>query len=541
MDEENEIKNDLDKNEKKVIKIDLDNKRIASKPLFLDEYLTNVREKIKSKTKECQFKFLDKKGKVIKKENEAFYKLINILYDDNIIKLQNESLSEIKILMNNVKEFTIKASKDENLQNLRNLLSSNFNENYIFLDQYGNEIDEEDENDYKIKDIINDNEIKLSSSTFKDAPPINFINNDLNDDKNDKKDTPFGKPKKYELTSYKFNEIMDQTFNKLITFHRENIKAEIKNTTVKKVQKENIDFTKFETYKMLNGITYYKYSKLETQKPIDSVYLNYYDKYNIEYDEEIAYVILFCGKTGDGKTTAINAFFNIIKGIKREDNFRFILIEEPQKDKGKSQTDGVHLYFVKDANDLPIIIIDSAGYADTRGKEYDEKISEAFNYIFSNFITHINCVSFIVKAIESRIGPEARYIFSCVTSLFAEDITENFLVLATHANDYTIEEGPNFINAISEDTQFLKINERKDKWWYSFDSKSILDNRDNEITKYSYKSLNEFYDKVKNLIKKSIKKSSELLNNRIELKSKATRLLFQFKELFNKQEELQQK
>ena len=51
--------------------------------------------------------------------------------------------------------------------------------------------------------------------------------------------------------------------------------------------------------------------------------------------------MIFIGKTGDGKSTAINALFNIIKGIKLEDNHRFILIKEPKKAKGQaeSQTD----------------------------------------------------------------------------------------------------------------------------------------------------------------------------------------------------------
>ena len=92
-------------------------------------------------------------------------------------------------------------------------------------------------------------------------------------------------------------------------------------------------------------LTYYKYSNIQRQSGHDLVYQYYYDNFEVE-DYNNAYVILFCGKTGDGKTTAINAFFNIIKGIILEDNYRFILIKEPEKDKkqAESQTDGVHLY-----------------------------------------------------------------------------------------------------------------------------------------------------------------------------------------------------
>ena len=50
------------------------------------------------------------------------------------------------------------------------------------------------------------------------------------------------------------------------------------------------------------------------------------DQYNV-HDYQDAYGVLFWGKTGDGKSTTINAFFNIVKGIKLEDNYRFILIK----------------------------------------------------------------------------------------------------------------------------------------------------------------------------------------------------------------------
>jgi hypothetical protein len=53
-----------------------------------------------------------------------------------------------------------------------------------------------------------------------------------------------------------------------------------------------------------------------------------------------------------------------------EDNYRFILIKEPAKEKGQaeSQTDGVHLYYIKDYNNKPLIIVDSQGYEILEGK-----------------------------------------------------------------------------------------------------------------------------------------------------------------------------
>ena len=69
----------------------------------------------------------------------------------------------------------------------------------------------------------------------------------------------------------------------------------------------------------------------------------------MNYNDSDSYVVFFCGKTGDGKSIAINAFFNIIKGIKLNDNYRFILATEPKKEKGQaeSQTDSVNFIIWK--------------------------------------------------------------------------------------------------------------------------------------------------------------------------------------------------
>lgn len=62
---------------------------------------------------------------------------------------------------------------------------------------------------------------------------------------------------------------------------------------------------------------FYRYSKIKILS-----------KYNFDYK---SHYILFIGKLGDRKTISINSFFNIIKGIKLEENHRFILIEEKKE------------------------------------------------------------------------------------------------------------------------------------------------------------------------------------------------------------------
>ena len=285
----------------------------------------------------------------------------------------------------------------------------------------------------------------------------------------------------------------------------------------------------------------YKYSNVQRTNPHTLIYQYFYDKFDGE-DYKKSKIILFIGKTGDGKTTAINAFFNILKGIKIEDKYRFILVQEPKKEKGQaeSQTDGVHLYYLKDYNKQPIIIIDSQGFGDTRGKEYDEMIQKAFEYSFTKIIDHINTISFIAKSTDARLDNLVRYIFSCATSLFSQDISENLIILATHANKSTIKEGPQFIDCISSDENFKNILKNMDKkWWYAADSKSILDNDIDRLTKYSYNQLKDLYEeKVQKSKPKDISKSSEVVMNRNKIKNIIQNIISNYRNIINEKEKL---
>ena len=212
--------------------------------------------------------------------------------------------------------------------------------------------------------------------------------------------------------------------------------------------KANIDLSKCEELERKDDLVIYKYpindiekinvtnpNKESNEKEIPLIFKYHCDDFDMN-DEKLAYVILFVGKTGHGKSTAINAFFNIIKGIKLEDKYRIILIKEEKQKGGQAvfQTDGIHLYYIKDYNNHPLIIIDSQGYGDIRGMYKDLEIDEAFKVVFSEIIDHINAVGFILNATVNRLDINTKYIFTSITALFAGDINENFIILATHAN-----------------------------------------------------------------------------------------------------------
>ena len=264
-------------------------------------------------------------------------------------------------------------------------------------------------------------------------------------------------------------------------------------------------------------------------------------------EEEImnAKIILFSGKTGAGKTTAINAFVNIVKGIKLKDNKRYTMISEVEKEKGQaeSQTEGLHLYYLKDYENNPVIIIDTQGFGDTGGKIKDDELNKTFEYAFSHIINHINNICLIVNSTDRRLGNESKYIYNAVTSLFAEDIINNFILFFTFiTKDQIKQKDPEIIKTVFEsECAFLKDRKNDKKWYYMLDSKSIFDKDIKEtLPRRSFKQLEEFYEKtVKESIPIDIKKTAEVMNNREQLIIETNNLKGTFIDIISKKKQLE--
>ena len=366
---------------RKVIEFNLNREIKFSKPFQTEDILLSIREKIKERF-DFSFQFIDHKNDPVDPNDEKTLTAEDIL-DGQIIRLKstedttsNSNKMLFNILVNNQKICSKSLEKEMYLSKCRELINKEIKGKFIFLNKDGNKIEKEDEKNFIIEDILNNGEIKLKEDIIDSSNPISIP------------------PKK------------------------------------------TIDFSKYEVLEKEDNLTKYKYSSKERQSKHEFVYQYFYDEFNIN-DYDNAYVILFCGILGVGKSMAINAFFNIIKGIKLEDNYRFILITEPPK--RYNFTDGVHLYYLKDYNNKPVILIDSQGFDDTRGQKYDEMIIESFRYVFSNIIKHINTVCFISNSYNNRLDIYSRIIFRNVASLFSDDITENFIILANCASINTIK------------------------------------------------------------------------------------------------------
>ena len=295
-----------------------------------------------------------------------------------------------------------------------------------------------------------------------------------------------------------------------------------------KNNKIEINNKEYEILKIKNNLKIYKYSNTHRVYH-DLIFQYFFDKFD-KNDFKEAYVALFFGKRGEGKRSTINSIFNIIKGINTNYSYRFILLEESKK----VNENGLHLYYIKDINNKPIIIINCEGFGDIKGKEYDEQINKAFCNLFTNLIHHINLICFIGKETNEKINIFTRYIFHCATSLFTENTIENFIIIVTHATINMIDGGwSEYINSLSDDINYDDIKcKLENKWKYYIDNQSIFDDKIDKLTMHSFEQLNEIYkEKIINSNQKSTEKFTIMINYRNDIISKVKNIISSFKNI----------
>ena len=272
--------------------------------------------------------------------------------------------------------------------------------------------------------------------------------------------------------------------------------------------------------------------------------IKYYLYPKIEFTEEESNkskVLLIIGQTGHGKTTFINALWNIYLGITFNDQFRYLLVENEKKKHTESITKEITIYKIRPKKGLnfpPLIIIDTPGFGDTKGEKEDEKHLEKFREFFgSKIINYINCILYIIIGANSRFGEIDKKITNYLLGLFSKNVKENFVVGVTNVIPENKRDIPNIIKSLSDEDHFYYQNVLKnDKlsreqiiesdWYFASDNKIIFNNKfeGNEMEKYKWQyTENQIKNFIKNKInileKRGVKDSHNVLNNRIQLKN----------------------
>ena len=208
--------------------------------------------------------------------------------------------------------------------------------------------------------------------------------------------------------------------------------------------------------------------------------------------------------------------------VKYDDEHRFKIVNENYNNNNKeflSQTKEVNIYYIKAQNGYPPIkIIDTPGFGDTQGIEFDNKI---MSMIFDKFqtINELTSVCIIAKSTNARFNFLERYVYNNVAKLFAKDLISNFIFLFTFCD---IQE-PLTVQKFKEENSFYNniIKKIKEPWFLQFNNSGFFTEEQNVFTKEFFKlgieSFNKLIEKLKTLKKCSLKLSEKINEKRIEL------------------------
>jgi hypothetical protein len=151
------------------------------------------------------------------------------------------------------------------------------------------------------------------------------------------------------------------------------------------------------------------------------------------------------GATGCGKSTLINGMVNYILGVKWNDPFRFKCVRDDEttaKYQAHSQTRTVTAYTLHHHNGMAvpysITIIDTPGYGDTRGVQWDKEITRKIHQFLTQpetRVDEIHAACFVAASGNSRLTPTQSYIIDSVLSIFGKDVKENIRLLVTFADN----------------------------------------------------------------------------------------------------------
>ena len=318
-------------------------------------------------------------------------------------------------------------------------------------------------------------------------------------------------------------------------------------------QKESL----FKIEDILDGKTLYIKKKLNPRKLLgekidskDDLFFYLYPKPNFSIAQKKSSTnILIIGETGVGKSTWIHSLLNHLEKVDIDENCRYVLFDEKKmqseyeskygkKNYGSSVTDKPEIYEIPSTETYPhsLKLIDTCGFGDTRGNEYDNKIIEDIKNLFDNSrIENLKAICLFFKASETRNHSRTNYIINKLLSLFSDDFIKNFIIIFTFTDSLTNIPA---INVLKGNLIFEKIYgdiENIPKFY--FNSFAYFTNdRINYDSIYgeNTRNFNNFLKYLNQLEPISLENSKIIINYRIHFET-------EFKNISNKIEDINKK
>lgn len=254
--------------------------------------------------------------------------------------------------------------------------------------------------------------------------------------------------------------------------------------------------------------------------------------------------ILIVGETGVGKTTLVNVMVNYMLGVEREDKVWFeITDDQSDQSSAHSQTSIITVYGVYlQESPIDLTIIDTPGYGNTRGIDFDIDIGMRLNKI--DDLTHeINAVCLVNKATQNRLSDRLIYITDAVQSLFGKDIDEKIVLLFTHSDGFPPS---NALIAVKEAQIKCALNGRNQPLFFLFNNRQS-DTHDEEYEMIeeiawdlSFRGMTGLMQFINNIKPRTLKMTQDVLQIQRELGAKISDLQLVGQELEQKRHELKQ-
>ncbi|EDR22426.1 hypothetical protein, conserved [Entamoeba dispar SAW760] len=495
--------------DKKRIKLKLNDEVISTIEINKKRKLSDIRKSNQNIPESAHF--YTPENDVIEKDDEETFSVEDIINNDEIIlKNENENTSEmdiisVRIYLNGESFMKKQLNKNSSLSDIRKKLEivTSMTKGFQFEDQKGFKIERDKEQSLKLSSILVENRVNITTKVVSQTSRRNTIAFSTS-------------PKQRYSTSLNTPTVPIGSPNNTVIPRGSRSNTTTRNTSVNNttpVSEKNIPIKG--SIRLKNHET----GKLK-------IYLYPNEPFNPK-DESDAIAILVVGQTGSGKTTLLNSFINALYGIEITDDFRYIIINEDNleqnRDQSKSQTSEVSIYNIKRTKKAPPIkIIDTPGFGDTRGIEYDKEITKQIKKAFETKVLDLNAICFVAQSSNVRLTASQKYIFDNIINLFGNDVKNNFIAMLTFCDG----KSPQVIGALQSDECVFStiIPEIDEPWYLKFNNSAIYDDDIKDgftqmFWQLGMKSFDEFIEKLIKLPRKSLKQSREVLMRREQIKT----------------------